>query len=90
MDPQPWEHVKEVLYAALERPHQERSQFLDGECGGDLLLRREIESLIASYERDGGLLDRPRNEAIAELLVTSSRVEKPRILLEKQTGAGNC
>ena len=90
MDPQPWEHVKEVLYAALERPHQESSQFLDGECGGDLLLRQEVESLIASYERDGGLLDRPRNEAIAELLVTSSRVEKPRILLEKQTGAGNC
>ena len=73
MNPQPWEHVKEVLYAAIERPNHERAQFLDGECGGDLVLRQEVESLIASYERDGGLLDRPRDEAIAEFLVTGSR-----------------
>ena len=73
MEPQPWEHVKEVLYAAIERPNHERAQFLDGECGGDLVLRQEVESLIASYERDGGLLDRPRDEAIAELLVTGRR-----------------
>lgn len=73
MDPQPWEHVKEVLYAAIERPHHERGQFLDIECGDDLALRQEVESLITSYERSGGLLDRPRDEAIAELMVKGSR-----------------
>lgn len=73
MEPQTWNQVKEILYAALERPDHERSEYLDSECGGDAVLRREVESLITSYEKAGGLLDRPRDEAIAEIMVTGSR-----------------
>jgi predicted ATPase len=47
-----WERTKEILEQALRLPPQERQAYL-GACGADADLRRELESLIASYEEAG-------------------------------------
>jgi len=46
---QSWARVKVVLAGALERPATERTAFLDGACGGDAALRKEVESLLAAH-----------------------------------------
>jgi predicted ATPase/serine/threonine protein kinase len=48
-----WERTKEILEQALRLAPQERQAYLGAECGADADLRRELESLIASYEEAG-------------------------------------
>ncbi len=50
------ERVRELLADALERPAAERAAFLEGACGGDADLRREVESLIRAHDSAGGFL----------------------------------
>ena len=40
-----YDRVGELLVAALDRPVAERGPFLEEACGGDALLRREVETL---------------------------------------------
>jgi hypothetical protein len=54
----PWQQVKALFEAAVERPPAERAAFLAAATGGDDALRREIESLIASASSDPGFTDR--------------------------------
>ena len=55
MTPEEWQRVRPVLESALELDPSSRSQFLDDACV-DFAMRREVESLIASYERSGTTL----------------------------------
>jgi predicted ATPase/serine/threonine protein kinase len=48
-----WERTKEILEQALRLAPQERQAYLGAACGADADLRRELESLIASYEEAG-------------------------------------
>ena len=48
-----WERTKEILEQALRLASQERQAYLGAACGADADLRRELESLIASYEEAG-------------------------------------
>src|SRR6266566_8281342 len=68
MTPERWRQVKNLFHSALERESNHRAVFLDEACAGDLLLRREVESLIASHERTGSFIDSPAYELGAELL----------------------
>jgi serine/threonine protein kinase len=54
-----WRQVKEVLHATLERDDSERAAFLEQACGPDDELRREVESLLKSYQQAGDFLDAP-------------------------------
>ena len=47
------EHVDEILCEALATPAEARASFLERACGGDVELRREVESLLASAEEMG-------------------------------------
>ena len=70
MPDESWRRVEEVFLAALDIPPEQRAAFLDQECGDDLELREEAESLLAADSGDGqriamlvaenaaGLLDR--------------------------------
>jgi serine/threonine-protein kinase len=53
-----WQQVEELFHAALERPGDERTAFVERSCGGDAELRAEVESLLAASpaadERIGG------------------------------------
>ncbi|RMG54074.1 MAG: hypothetical protein D6723_05830 [Acidobacteria bacterium] len=68
MTPERWEQVKELFEAALALEASERAAFLDEACGGDEALRREVESLLASYKRTGSLLEAPPDDVAAERL----------------------
>jgi Tol biopolymer transport system component/serine/threonine protein kinase len=68
MTPERWRQVKNLFHSALERESNHRALFLDEACAGDVLLRREVESLIASHEQTGSFIDSPAYELGAELL----------------------
>jgi eukaryotic-like serine/threonine-protein kinase len=58
MTPERWRRVDAVLQAALDRPAAERAAFVERECGDDVALRQEVESLLASSTADE-FLERP-------------------------------
>jgi serine/threonine protein kinase/Tol biopolymer transport system component len=68
MTPERWQHIEKLYYAALERDATERAGFLDGACGGDEEVRREVESLLASHEQAGELLVSPAVEVAAKMV----------------------
>jgi serine/threonine protein kinase/tetratricopeptide (TPR) repeat protein len=51
MGPERWQLVVEVFQAVMDRDPTPRAAFLASVCDDDPLLLREVESLIASYER---------------------------------------
>jgi predicted ATPase len=53
MSSERWERTKEILEQAVRLTPQERQAFLGAACGTDADLRRELESLIVSYEEAG-------------------------------------
>jgi len=60
-----WERGKEILEQALRLAPQERQAYLGATCGADADLRRELESLIASYEEAGsGFLGADASEVL--------------------------
>ena len=74
-----WKQVEELYSEALSKPRAERQQFLESACRGDAELRREVESLLASLEKDGSLLEVPAMEVAAQMLVRSqaSSMQEP-------------
>jgi len=57
-----WAEVRDLLYAALELPPEQRPPFLDRACSTDPSLRQEVESLLASDSE----------EAVSDCLESSS------------------
>jgi serine/threonine-protein kinase len=51
MTPARWQEIDELLGRALDRTAADRPRFLDGSCGDDRGLRRELERLLALDER---------------------------------------
>jgi eukaryotic-like serine/threonine-protein kinase len=51
MEPERWRQIEDLFHLALDCEPGRRSVFLDSSCGGDASLRREIESLLSSYEK---------------------------------------
>ena len=68
MTPERWQQVKPILQSALDLAPNLRASFLDSACEGDTLLRKEVESLLASHREAGSLLDSPAFEVAADLL----------------------
>ncbi len=52
-----WDQVKEILGSALEREPALRSGFIRQACGGDEVLRAEVESLASHHEGADSLLE---------------------------------
>jgi len=67
-DPQRWQRVKEVFEGALERHGAERETFLDRECGDQSDVRKEVESLLRSYEVAGSFMESPAVAQAADSL----------------------
>jgi len=74
MTPERWQQVKEIFNSAINYRPEERSSFISQACSGDVELRSEVESLIASHEESGSFIDKPAFEAAASLL-TREKVE---------------
>src|SRR5213075_825172 len=63
-----WQQVNDLFQLAAERAPEERTTFLQAACQGDEGLRREVESLIAYYERAENFIESPAFEVVPELL----------------------
>jgi serine/threonine protein kinase len=68
MDPQRWKQVDDVLQSVLDRPPEEREEFLRLACAGDEALEREVRSLLTSQQQAGSFLDSPAIEVAARAL----------------------
>ena len=47
-----WKQIEDIFQSALDCAPEERTALLDASCGGDVQLRKEVESLLRSYETD--------------------------------------
>lgn len=54
-----WQQVKEIFADALRQTPEERPQFLDRICSDDKRLRREVESLLASFDSAESFMESP-------------------------------
>ncbi len=72
MTPERWQKVKQIFHAALDKPAAERPAFVARACDGDDELRGEVESLLASSEKDGSFIDSPAYAAVATLITRQS------------------
>src|SRR5207247_4631254 len=63
-----WQQVNDLFQLAAERAPEERTTYLQAACEGDEGLRREVESLIACYERAENFIESPAFEVVPELL----------------------
>jgi serine/threonine protein kinase len=54
-----WQQVKEIFADALRQPPEMRPEFLDSACSDDNQLRREVESLLASFDSAESFMESP-------------------------------
>jgi serine/threonine protein kinase/Tfp pilus assembly protein PilF len=71
MTPERWQQIDNLLQSALACASEERPAFLAQACAGDEPLRLEVESLLASHEHSGNLLETPLSQIAADLFVES-------------------
>lgn len=79
LDPDRWRRLSAMLDAALDLPAAERAARLDRLCGGDAVLRREVEDMMAAAESEGG----PLASSAADLAV-------PLLAAALDADAGEC
>lgn len=53
MEAERWQHIESIFQSALDCEPEARAALLDASCAGDADLRKEVESLLASYEAGG-------------------------------------
>lgn len=54
-----WQRVKTIFLEALDRPEAERCAIIEGACGGDADLRKEVASLLESDQSAGSFCETP-------------------------------
>src|SRR6266481_8485433 len=58
MTPARFQTIEEIFLAALDQEPDQVSAFLDRVCEGDAVLRREVETLLASDQRAGRFIEK--------------------------------
>src|SRR5436190_491221 len=71
-----WQRVKGVFESALEREPEERAAFLDQVCVGDEPLRKEVESLLTSFEQEQSFMETPAVAAVAREVLADGQQAK--------------
>ena len=74
MTPARFQTIEEIFLAALEHEPDRVSAFLDTACGGDAVLRREVEALLASDQRAGQFIERS-TVGLATKIIENRQVE---------------
>jgi serine/threonine protein kinase len=75
MTPERWQEIKRVFDEALKRSPNERQNYLVVACDGDEDLRREVESLLDSFDESAGFLEQPAVAEVADQ-INASQVKK--------------
>ncbi|HLK47623.1 MAG TPA: protein kinase [Bryobacteraceae bacterium] len=69
MNPGHWQQIETLYFAARTRDPEARAEFLEGACGNDAELRREVESLLRRDEQAGSFLEMSQPEPTATVLL---------------------
>jgi serine/threonine protein kinase/tetratricopeptide (TPR) repeat protein len=64
MDPDRWQEIKRVFEGALDRPPDQRLDYVNEACQGDEGLAHEVHSLLRSFDDAPGFMELP---AVAEV-----------------------
>jgi serine/threonine protein kinase len=67
-----WRRIEQIYEDALQRIPSERGAFLESACGGDEMLRRDVERLIMANGEAGGFLASPAWELASGGLVAAT------------------
>jgi hypothetical protein len=84
-----WQKVKEIFDTAVDLPAGQRARFLADKCGRDAELRKEVDSLLASYKPE--FLDDSPTGKIIELITDRLSIEQTiggRYLILDRLGKG--
>jgi hypothetical protein len=57
MTPARFQTIEQIFLAAVEQQPEQVSAFLETACGGDEVLRRKVEALLASRERAADFIE---------------------------------
>ena len=57
MNKREWNKIKDVFAGILDQPENGRAEYLEHLCGGDEILRREVNSLLRAHEETQHLID---------------------------------
>lgn len=68
MELERWHRIEELYHAASQLPEHKRSAFLEHACGGDALLRSEVQSLLSQDERARQFIESPAAEIAARAI----------------------
>jgi len=68
MDPVRWQSIRHIFHQAVELPTGEREEFIAVAADGDQALRDEVESLLASLERDPSFIEPAGDRVIPNVL----------------------
>ena len=68
MDAERARRLEQLYHSALERAAAERAAFLESECGADVALRREVESLLAHDQEAENFIEAPALEMAARMV----------------------
>src|SRR5437660_2413271 len=94
MTPERWQEIKRICDDALDRSPDERLSYRVAACDGDEDLRREVESLLDSFDESAGFMEKPAVAEVADK-INASQVKKfskgqtvahYRIISERGTG----
>src|SRR5215471_12753138 len=72
MTPERFRRVDQLVSLALERPANERAEFLREACAGEEDLRIQVESLLASQDNEDSFLAAAPGRLAAQLLAEST------------------
>src|SRR5215469_4823494 len=68
MTPARLQTTEEIFHAALDQEPDQISAFLDRACGGDELLRRNVEGLLASHQKAVSFIETPAASFAARII----------------------
>ncbi|NOT60412.1 MAG: protein kinase [Acidobacteria bacterium] len=77
MTPERWQAIDELFQAALALAPAERDAFLDQRCAQDLVLRREVESLLRFQSETDDFLEARPSALAADLMAAQSALAVP-------------
>jgi serine/threonine protein kinase len=86
MSPELWLRIESVFQTAVDLPTSEREDYLERECSGDVVLRLEVEKLLAGADAAAGFIESPV-WTDSRFLNTSAKKEISSSLALKLNGA---
>lgn len=81
-----WKQIQAIFERAVELPVDDRTEFLDQTCKGDDSLRREVETLLDSFQPSHELEDPPVKWAPPDAAIQADSIRGYQILSEMHRG----